>query len=366
MLGNATPNCTDVHFPRHELNVLYITKMTVCGAAILMCAAAIVVIVALKDYKILVHRLVLYVMVAALLDAITLILELLPIDLSGEDKVIVEDKYTALCAISGFLSQVAVWSYVLLICWIVLYLVLLAVFKYNANQRWQEVTGLCIILVVPFVFNWIPFVHHMYGLSGLLCWIKIVPEQCSRPEYVLGVIYQMALFYGPLSLMATFCFCSFIAISVVLFRQACKRGTGLGIISDDTPHVRALRGSLPLVAYPLLFSLIFSVMLANRIHYSVAVHEHRNFQLSFPLWLAHAIADASFPLFPPVAFIFHPSTLKKIYLRFKRPKRASLLTTRAETAYIVPREFSSSSSDEPLIIRSSRTQSPRQQYYYDF
>ena len=115
MLGNATPNCTDVHFPQHELNVLYITKMTVCGAAILMCAAAIVVIVALKDYKILVHRLVLYVMVAALLDAITLILELLPIDLSGKDKVIVEDKYTALCSISGFLSQVAVWSYVLLI-----------------------------------------------------------------------------------------------------------------------------------------------------------------------------------------------------------------------------------------------------------
>ena len=361
MLRNATSNCTDVHIPGHKINVIYITKMAVCSAAILMCAAAIVVIVALKDYKIFVYRLVLYVMVAALLDAFTLILELLPIDLPGEDKVCVEDKYIAMCAISGFLSQVAVWIYVLLICWIVLYLVLLAVFKYNVNadHHRQEVMGLCIVLVLPFTFNWAPFLHNMYGLSGLWCWIKTVSEQCDRH---VGLFYQIALFYGPLSLVAIFGFFSFTSICVVLFREACRQGTGLGIISDDIPHVRALRGSLPLVAYPLLFSLIFSVMLANRIYISVAVHA--GCQSSYPLWLAHAIADPLFTLFPPLAFIFHPSTLKKLCTSFRRQNPVTV-STQADTTYIVSREFSS--SDEPLIVRGEeRAPTPRHPYYSNF
>ena len=363
MLGNATPNCTDVHIPRHEL--IYITRMTVCSAAILMCAAAIVVIVALKDYKIFVYRLVLYVMVAALLDAITLILQLLPIDLPGEDKVFVEDKYKVMCAISGFLSQVAVWSYVLLICWIVLYLVLLAVFKYNVNadHHRQEVMVLCIVLVLPFAFNWVPFLHNMYGRFGLWCWIKTVSEQCDRHEYILGLFYQIALFYGPISLVAIFGFFSFTFICVVLFREACRQGTGLGIISDDIPPARALRGSLLLVAYPLLFGLLFSVMLANRIYISVAVHAGS--QLSYPLWLALAIAiaDPLFTLFPPLAFIFHPSTLKKLCTSFRRQNLT--VSTQADTTYIVSREFSS--SDEPLIVRGEeRAPSPRHPYYTNF
>ena len=356
LVGDATLNCTRLPFTPSDRSILYIIKLAVSCAALLACAAAIIIIVALKDYKKFIYRLVLYLMITSLIYAIILILELLPVELSDKDNG-VSDRYTLMCVITGFLSQVAVWMYVLLICWIVLYLVLLAVFKYNANQRRQEITGLCIVLALPLVFNWIPFLHDMYGLSGLWCWIRTVPERCDRPKYVLGLIYQITLFYGPISLMAFFGFCSFISICVVLFREACRRSTGLRIISDNIPHVRALRGSLPLVTYPLLFSLIFSVMLANRIDYSVAVHAGS--QPSYPLWLAHAIADPLFTLFPPLAFIFHPSTLKKLYTSFRRPNPA--VSTQAETTYIVPKEFSS--SDEPLIIRGEeRAPNPRPYY----
>ena len=46
-----------------------------------------------------------------------------------------------------------------LFCWIVLYLAVVLVFKYSANtiRKKCEICGLTVILVLPFLFNWVPF-----------------------------------------------------------------------------------------------------------------------------------------------------------------------------------------------------------------
>ena len=69
--------------------------------------------------------------------------------------------------------MVADWMELLIISWILLYLVMVLVFKYNADavRRKHEVCGLAVILVLPFLFNWVPFLEGMYSLSGAECWI---------------------------------------------------------------------------------------------------------------------------------------------------------------------------------------------------
>ena len=52
----------------------------------------------------------------------------------------------------------------------------------------------------------------------------------------------------------------------------------------------------------------------NRIYYSVYTIPN-GLHPFYPLWLAHTIADPARELIPPIAFLLHPGTYRKLLCR---------------------------------------------------
>ena len=151
------------------------------SAASVACILAIIFILAFKGHKRFVHRLTLYLMVAALLDAVVSILAVIPVYING-NVVAVREGFEDFCAASGYLLMVTGWIPRLVICWIVLHLVLVSVFKHNANaiKCKYEACGLAVVLILPAAITWVPFVKGMYGWSQQVgCWIKISESNCT-------------------------------------------------------------------------------------------------------------------------------------------------------------------------------------------
>jgi len=134
---------------------------------------AIIFILVSKRYKKFVYRLTLYLMVAILLVEVATILEAVPMYNNGT-VVAMGKGLEGICAAASFLFQIAAWMEMFVIFWITLYLLTVLVFSCNVSvAKWkQEVIGLTAMLILPFSFNWIPFIKDMYGISGPHCWIK--------------------------------------------------------------------------------------------------------------------------------------------------------------------------------------------------
>ena len=196
---------------------------------IAVCLVVMTLIIISKAYKRFVFRLVIYFIVADIFQAITHIIELTPVEEVNGEVVVKEGKIT-LCAIYGFLDQIALWMGNVAIIWIVLYLSWLAnklrmlqkgtVAKTESNEisKRTELVGLFFLLVFPLTFNWIPFVWDMYGISGLWCWIKESRGYCE--DYDLGLMLIFSMYYGPLMLIITFTFVCLMGITFILWKGA--------------------------------------------------------------------------------------------------------------------------------------------------
>lgn len=151
----------------------------------------------------------------------------------------------------GFLFQVSMLLEKSVICWIVLYLVLVLVLKCNANAiTWKrEVCGLIVVMTLPFSFNWIPFINNMYGLSGLFCWIKLSENSNHHYESV-GLTLMSVLFYSPSFVVCLFTFISLVAIATAMCKRATQSENGL---CQPSVHLLGLKEVLPLLIYPIFY-----------------------------------------------------------------------------------------------------------------
>ena len=107
------------------------------SAASVACILAIISILAFKGHKRFVHRLTLYLVAAALLEAVVTIFNVIPVYHNGT-VVAVGERFEDFCAAIGFLLEVIVWIPRIVICWIVLYLLMVLVFKHSANANQME------------------------------------------------------------------------------------------------------------------------------------------------------------------------------------------------------------------------------------
>ena len=341
--NTSTENQSCFEFSANQLENVIIGKPTLAAISTLACLLAVIVIIALKEYKKFVHRLVLYLMVAGFVHGITIGLEVVPVYHTGT-KVAVRKGLNDLCAAIGFITQTTMWMFNMIIIWIVTYLFLLGVFRYSANKRTHEVTGIVVSLVFPLTFNWVPFIENMYGLAGLWCWIKLTKGDCHN-DYTIGIIYQFSLFYGPLVVLILLSFISCVLIVIMLCRQQ-TRGSNL---QQSSLYHQALKEALPLLIYPFIYDIICSLMVANRIYYAITVAQGKH--PYYPLWLIHALVDPTRVLTPPLAFLLHPNTLRKLFCK-KSPQSVSNRNHSSITAYIVSAEYPYTEED-PLIIRGS-------------
>ena len=135
-------------------------------------------IFATKAYRKFVHRLTLYLIISAFCESLMFGVEVIPVTIT-HDLLSVRTGWEGACAAIGFLAQYSVWCELLFICWITLYLFLLAVFKSNPFTRKHEIAGVTLSVSVPLLFNWVPFLDDMYGRSGAWCWIWFTEGGCD-------------------------------------------------------------------------------------------------------------------------------------------------------------------------------------------
>ncbi len=309
-----------------------------------MCVFAIAVIIALRQYRTFVHRLLLYLLIAACLVAVSAGFDMVPVHHNGR---VVEVRHglNGVCSAVGFFVQVFETQFLMVCIWILVHLILLVVFRYRANTKRHEIAGLVISLGLPLTFNWLPFIHNMYGLAGTWCWIRISNEDCH--DYITtGVIYQFTLFLAPQVLVILGSFVSFLVIAAISGKRSLNHSRER-LRSQHSPYQQALKESLPLLVYPILYIIISGVMVANRINYSITTSNGK--PLYYPLWLADTFADPLRTLFTPLAYLLHPATIRKLLTSGRTNSQGN---TDSETNYPVPQEPSFSEVD-PLVIRGS-------------
>ena len=316
-------NETCFEFTKDQLKVVYALKSCIASLAMIACVIVVFLILHYKGFREFVYRLVLYLMIADILESLTNILEWLPVH-SGEDHVVsVKKGWGGMCTTFAFINQISLWMESLVICWIVLYMLTLTIRILKTStmhdqlpnedemQRKKfskaELFGVLFCVFFPFTFNWLPFVWGMYGLSGAWCWIKLTQGDCHS-SYKLGLSLTLVLLYGPLLVLMLFGVFTLAFIAIIL----CVKVRGHK--DENAMYRRGMLEIVMLMAFPIVDSLICSLLVVNRIYYS-AYTVPNELHPSYPLWLAHTIADPARELIPPIAFLLHPGTYRKLLCR---------------------------------------------------
>ena len=307
------------------------------------CCLTVGMIVFFKAYKVFVHRIALYLNVAALVTSMTIALEIAPME-NVCGYVDIKPGNDNFCEAIGFLAQYFELVILAFISWITVHLFMLGVLQRHYKSRRCEVGSVIACLLIPLAFSIVPFIDFkngtLYGQAGVWCWIKTTTQDCHTLKE--GVIEQFILYYGPFVLFATLNFLAMLVLVIKLYR--------------GKMYKEALKEALPLLCYPIFFTVLFSLAFASRVYYAASKNS------GFPLWVVYSIAIESLPLFIPLAFLLNPDTLKT--LKCSRLKRAAreLWMHRPRyntyTHFVVSREDvcahdNSSSEMEQLIIRGS-------------
>lgn len=290
-------------FTRHEYNSILWTNTGMAIMATLVTGFFVILFIAFRAYATFVHRLSLYLSIAAFVNSVVFTLHLVSLDYKCGHVVV---KYTTACEAQGFLVLYCIWLILLLTCWITLHLFVLAVFKRNYKSCVSEVVGMLVCCMLPLAFAVIPFIDldngTMYGLSGAWCWIKTTNENCT--VYRDGIAEQFALLYGPGLILVILIFVATLVVLIVLYRGT-KEAPSV-YYSLRNQYKEALKEAVPLIVYPIIFNVLFFMSFISRVHYAATR------QASFPIWLTHAIVDPCLPLFVPIALLLHPYALRQI------------------------------------------------------
>ena len=309
------------------------------------------------------YRLVIYFMLADLLQSVAQVFEVASVSYDHEQEIAyVRGGWETACVMFGFMDQVSMWMSNCVILWIMFYLLAtvyrLLCFRYrdsitmdsgNASRlcghKVKEVFGIFLVIVIPFTFNWVPFIWRMYGFSGLFCWIKEVSNNDCNDRR-LSAILMFTMSYGPLLLLV---FCGFLCFLIVTTLICCslhslEANEQLENQVKERLKRRFKRARLEvtiILVFPLVYCSLFAIVVANRL-YSIT---HSSSHPVYPLWVAHVIASPGRLLVSPIAFLCHPYVWKTLLRRKHNVDYES-----SSAAYVVPPELDD--IDEPLVIRS--------------
>ena len=369
---NYSDHCLE--FSKKVADDIFIIKVVLGSLGMLVSLFVFLLIGATKIYKQFVYRLVMYLMVVNAFLALCQVLELIPIVVTDDDRITLRNgtAWPYLCSAFGYLEVVSTSSGNLIIIWTVVYMLILSRRIRNilathdrtvaptSNQdsrngkkaKYREVLYVFLILVMSFLFSWIPFVKDMYGPSGPLCWIKTInttqgyqidttdENYCGDKSFQhWSIALMMAMLYGPVVITMAFGFvCMIVVISLPW-----KRSKHLQ--KEDRRKYKTSMNKIGFVlVYPVIYWIFCSFLLANRIYSSVYISA-KNLPPYYPLWIIYAVADPARIVMPALVFLLHPYAWKKIL--------TTMCSSSSHSARSLQRENSLISAD--LSIRRSDT-----------
>ena len=242
---------------------MFVLFSTFAGIAIFFYVTSILVIVKTRTYRLFLHRLTLYLAFSGILLSLTLVLQILPVDLN-QNTIKVRVGLENLCVFAGFLRQYMVFLQALTVVWICFYIFQLVVRERQLKKLKYELIGVVTVVLVPFLFTWEPFITNSYGLRETRCWI--IDDDCFDP-YDIAFVYQMAINLIPsfsLTILSLILIC-FALVSVT------KKTIGRNL---QRHHWLAIKEILPLTMFPSVYLAIglgrIVAMVSGKFSYDVA------------------------------------------------------------------------------------------------
>ena len=335
-------NFSCLHFSIETTELVVRIKGSLGFITIVANLFAIFLILISKKFKETTFRLVIYLMITDILQAVAMCLALSPISVPDDDHdadVRNGTGWKDFCAATGYVLMTTMWMGNIVIIWIVLHLLVLGWRLYRVqvtiensrnvepinnekNNTKCELYGVLFLLTAPLLIGMIPLFlpNQMYGISGLWCWIKIVSTSCSSIKQE-SLIVVFIFFYGPLILIVLFSTVSMLSTIIFVCYGAVRRHRRTFV----DQHQQRMKEIMLVLAYPMLYCTVCLILLANRVYSLV----HSNSPPFKPLWIAHTVADPVRVMLPAIAFLLHPYVWKAIFNR-KKTKNADC-TVRAKT-----------------------------------
>ena len=340
-IGDQETNSTCQQFSSKQWHMLSIARTATASTSCLACLTAFILVLVCRAHHRFVHRLTLYLTGAAFFLSVLYALQILPVKLHN-GIASTREGWSGLCTAIAFLDQYTGWVMLLIICWINLYLFLLAVTKSSAlvnHKRVYEVAGIVTVFILPLTYVWIPFLDDRYGLAGAWCWIKLTKGTCNA-SYVTGLEFQIGLWYGPAIVITSLSFIGMCALVYALCKQVLKTE------NNTAQHINALKDAFPLLVYLVIFNFINCLDIVNHIYYAIVTLKEGK-DPYFPLWMVNAIAGPGRPLIIPFAF-----TCGQLRHALNSRKQQTVNVQSSQTAFIVSKEWT---EQDPLIITQNRT-----------
>ena len=292
-----TTNYTDCFpYKSTEYQAVTILSSSVACVSALACILVTAEIVYFKKYLFFTQRLILYLSIAAILNATAEILRLHSVFFntdSGWQK--------RFCMASGFFEQNTTWWQLLAVAAITLSVFMKVVCSRRPEKL--EVLFPVLIFILPLTFNWIPFLHYMYGQAGAWCWIMDIHTDCSRS--VFGLYLRFVLWYVPLYVILVILLITYF---IILFKIRSLKQKWHGRFDPDAEEQREMMAKevRPLLWYPVFYLVLNLFPLANRIQGAVSTHP------VLVLWLMQAVSSPLQGGFVSVAYALDSETIRRL------------------------------------------------------
>lgn len=288
-------NCS-TPFDSSEYTNLAIVKQVAGCISFIVCCLVIVLIVLLKKWKFFSQRLILYLTISALLSSMANILN--RVDFNGNSS----DFLTEFCIFGGFFTQVSAWMTLNAVTGITIYLFSRAILNKNTDK--YEWVYLAFIFIIPFLFNWIPFIHNSYGSAGVWCWIRSFDHNTCE-VLIFGHWLQFGLLYIPVYTILAVMLGLYILIIISICHK--RKSVVGGNNSQRNKVIRKMVSEvIVLLAYPLIYFFLNIPLLLNRIYTSA-----RPTEPSLLLWYLSGLFIPLQGTLTGLAFIFSLDVCKK-------------------------------------------------------
>ena len=303
------------------------------GAA--SCVLAIFLIIASKVYRSYTHRINLYLTIAALCRTVVIGLQVLPIDINQPSNATVRVKsgWGVPCAAIGFLTEYLFQSESLIRIWICSYVFGFAFFRFQFNRTRCELTGLLIVLILPALTTWIPFIDNSYGLTGTNCWVI---TKCNGRHFE-GYLYLILI---EDSLYSTLLIISSVMVAAVVIsfcRGAFKQGSTL-----QECHRAAVKAIIPLLVYPIVEICVTVIKGVKNIYYTSVISTADDEETKFVSGTLVVLLYLITPLSLPAALVLYSDVRSGLC---KKKRSTKIASSYGGTVH--------STSDHPPLVSST-------------
>ena len=263
----------------HQLEIIGWVSIGTGGASLISCILILFVAILFQKYRGTTQRVILYLTITVFLNSILYSLHGIRTILEGAT-----DSY--FCTSLAFLDQVINWMEFLAILCLTIDFFVKSVFLKFHTERYEIVYALA-IFILPFTFNWVPFLGNTYGYGGTNCWIKQYKDMnCSETD-VLGLAFRFGLYWVPFYIIMTFVIIAYFVSLIKARRRITQYSATSPTFSEQTIKELLLSEVRQYQLYPFIMIVIFSLGIVSRI--AEAVDDGKNF---FALRVFHVIVMA--------------------------------------------------------------------------